>query len=132
MTLLLLDTHAFLWWLDDNPRLGARARAAIADPDNTVLVSAATAWEIAIKTGLGRLELGEPPEDVLPREIERGGFRPLAISVEHALVVRTLPLHHRDPFDRLLIAQAVAEGLRLVTADGAFANYDVGVVDAGE
>ncbi len=129
---LLLDTHVFLWWLDDSPRLGLKSRAAIADPDNTVWVSAATAWEIAIKTGLGRLEMSEPPEDILPREIERGGFRALAISVEHALRVRRLPPHHRDPFDRLLIAQASAEGLRLVTADRAFARYDVGLVDAGE
>ena len=129
---LLLDTHVLLWWLDDNPRLGARARAAIADSDNTVWVSSATAWEIAIKTGLGRLEMSEPPEEALPREIERGGFRPLAISVEHALAVRTLPHHHRDPFDRLLIAQAMAEDLRLVTADRAFADYDVSLIAAGE
>ena len=129
---LLLDTHVFLWWLDDNPRLGPKSRAAIADPDNTVWVSATSAWEIAIKTGLGRLELSEPPEDVLPREIERGGFRPLAISVDHALAVRSLPQYHRDPFDRLLIAQAMAEGLRLVTADRAFARYDVRLVDAGK
>jgi len=122
---LLLDTHVLLWWLDDSPRLGARARAAIADPDNTVWVSAATAWEIAIKTGLGRLELGEPPEDVLPREIERGGFRPLAISVEHALAVRALPLHHRDPFDRMLVAQAMLEDLTLVTRDENIAKYEV-------
>lgn len=129
---LLLDTHVFLWWLDDNPRLGPAARTAIADPDSTVWVSAATAWEIAIKTGLGRLEMSEPPEEVLPREIERGGFQPLAISVEHALAVRTLPRHHRDPFDRLLIVQAMAEDLRLVTADRAFAHYDVNLVAAGE
>ncbi len=129
---LLLDTHAFLWWLDDNSRLGPTARAVIADPDNTVWVSAASAWEIAIKTGLGRLEMSEPPEEVLPREIERGGFRSLAISVEHALAVRTLPPHHRDPFDRLLIAQAKVEDLRLVTADRSFADYDVDLIVAGE
>lgn len=129
---LLLDTHVLLWWLDDSPRLGARARAAIADPDNTVWVSAATAWEIAIKTGLGRLDMNEPPQEVLPREIEHGGFRPLAISMEHALAVRTLPPHHRDPFDRLLIAQAMAEDLRLVTADRAFARYGVSLIAAGE
>ena len=129
---LLLDTHAFLWWLDDNPRLGPKSRAAIADPNNTVWVSAASAWEIAIKAGLGRLEMSEPPEDALPREIERGGFRALAISVDHALAVRSLPQHHRDPFDRLLIAQAVAEGLRLITADRAFARYHVSLIEAGE
>ncbi len=129
---LLLDTHVFLWWLEDNPHLGPKSRAAIADPDNTVWVSAATAWEIAIKTGLGRLEMSEPPEEVLPRQIERGGFHPLAISVEHALAVRTLSRHHRDPFDRLLIAQAMAEDLRLVTADSAFAHYDVRLIAAGQ
>jgi PIN domain nuclease of toxin-antitoxin system len=127
---LLLDTHALLWWLDDSPRLGREARAHIAEPRNPVWVSAATAWEIAIKAGLGRLDLGEPPEACLPRELERGGFRPLAVGLDHALAVRGLPRHHDDPFDRMLIAQARAEGLAIVSADKAFATYDVAIVPA--
>jgi PIN domain nuclease of toxin-antitoxin system len=127
---LLLDTHVFLWWLDDDPRLGGGARARIADPAAAVFVSAATAWEIAIKSGLGRLHLAEPAEDFVPREIERGGFRPLPVTVDHALAVRTLAPHHRDPFDGLLIAQARCEGLRIVTADAAFAAYGIATLAA--
>ena len=127
---LLLDTHALLWWLEDNPRLGRGASAHIADPRNIVWVSAATAWEIAIKVALGRLDLGAPPEDCLPREMERGSLQPLPVTVSHALAVRTLPLHHADPFDRLLIAQAVSDGLRIVTADGAFTAYGVALLPA--
>ena len=93
-------------------------------------MSAATAWEIAIKSGLGRLHLSEPPEDCIPREIERGGFRALAITVDHVLAVRSLARHHGDPFDRLLIAQAMREGLRIVTADASFAAYGVATIPA--
>ena len=127
---LLLDTHVLLWWLGDDPRLGRAAAARITDPRNLVWVSAATAWEIAIKAALGRLDLGEPPEECLPREIERAGFRLLDVTIDHALAVRTLAAHHADPFDRLLIAQALSEGLQIVTADGAFAAYGVTVVPA--
>jgi PIN domain nuclease of toxin-antitoxin system len=128
---LLLDTHALLWWLADNRKLGRRTRAAIADPRATVWVSAASAWEIAIKVALGRLELGEPPEICLPREIERNHFTSLPVTVEHALAAAGLPPHHTDPFDRMLIAQAQLENLTLVTADEAFASYDVPIRDAG-
>jgi len=127
---LLLDTHALLWWLASDRKLGPFAKKQVADPGNVVWVSAATAWEIAIKVGIGRLDLGEPPEQCLPREIERGGFRSLAVTVAHALAVRTLPRHHADPFDRLLIAQAVTDGLRIVTADSAFDRYGVATLAA--
>ncbi len=127
---LLLDTHVLLWWLAASPKLGAGARKAIASPDATVWISAATAWEIAIKTSLGRLTLGEPPDVALPRELDRNGFRPLAVTIAHALAVRRLPTHHMDPFDRLLIAQAALEGLTLVTADPILRRYDVVVLDA--
>lgn len=127
---LLLDTHALLWWLDDNPRLGPTARRHIASPRNIIRVSAASAWEIAIKSGLGRLDLGEPPEECLPREIENGGFQHLDVTMRHALAVRTLPRHHADPFDRLLVAQARLEDLRIVTSDGAIQDYDVAIVPA--
>ncbi|MFI5178522.1 MAG: type II toxin-antitoxin system VapC family toxin [Vicinamibacterales bacterium] len=127
---LLLDTHAFLWWLEGHRKLGRRARTAIEQAEAGVWISAASAWEIAIKVGLGRLELDEPPEACLPREMERSGFQPLAVSVAHALAVRALPPHHADPFDRLLVVQAEAEGLTLVTADAVFGRYGVPTLDA--
>jgi PIN domain nuclease of toxin-antitoxin system len=127
---LLLDTHAFLWWLADSPRLGAEARKVIADPDARVWLSAASAWEIAIKALLGRLDLGEPPEVVVPRELKRNAFNALAVTVPHALAVRALPPYHRDPFDRLLIAQAQMEQLALVTSEPDIGKYDVAIVPA--
>jgi PIN domain nuclease of toxin-antitoxin system len=127
---LLLDTHVFLWWLEGSRKLGSGAREALAAGASSVWISAASAWEIAIKTALGRLTLGEPPEVCIPREIARSGFRPLAVSVEHGLAVRGLPRHHTDPFDRLLIAQASLDGLTLVSADRIFRRYDVRVIDA--
>ena len=127
---LLVDTHAFVWWLNDSPRLGRGARAEFADPTNRLWISAVSAWEIAIKVGVGRLELREPPEVCVPREIERGGFRALAVELDHALGVVELPPHHGDPFDRLLIAQARAEGLTIVTADRVFEAYQVATLAA--
>lgn len=126
----LVDTHVLLWWLDDSPKLGARARAQIADPLSAIWMSAATAWEIAIKVGLGRLDLSEPPEICLPRELERGQFRTLPVTVAHALAVRRLPAHHSDPFDRLLVAQARLEGLSIITVDPVLARYGVMTIDA--
>jgi PIN domain nuclease of toxin-antitoxin system len=126
MRRLLLDTHVFLWWNNDDRALGAAARAEIADSDNAVLVSAATAWEIATKRALGRLEA---PGDIASW-IEDGGFAALPISVEHAARSAELPPHHRDPFDRLLIAQAEIEGLTLVTSDAEIAKYGVAVLDS--
>lgn len=126
----LLDTRAFLWWLVDSPRLGGEARAPIADPAAILYVSAASAWEIAIKAALGRRRLAEPPEDWVPREIERGGFRALAITVEHGLAVRRPARHHSESFDRLLIAQALCKGLRIATADRMFSTYGIGTLAA--
>ena len=128
---LLLDTHTFLWWLEGSRKLGRRARATIG-AESAVWVSAATAWEIAIKMALGRLALRESPETCLPREILRSGFQTLAVSVAHALAVRTLPMHHADPFDRMLVAQAEAERMTLVTADTIFERYGVLTLDARE
>lgn len=127
---LLLDTHVLLWWLAGDRKLGRRAAALIGDPANAVSVSAATAWEIAIKAGLGRIELDEPPEVFLPRELQRGGFVELPVTVVHALAVRTLPRHHADPFDRLLVAQARQETMRLVTGDEIFGAYGVSTISA--
>lgn len=117
---LLLDTHAFLWFIAGDPRLSAPARAAIEDPANDKVVSAASAWEMAIKVSLGKLSLTEPFDVLVPRELARNGFRLLPIELSHAATVATLTFHHRDPFDRALIAQALAEQMAIVSADAAF------------
>ena len=122
---LLLDTHALVWWTENNSRLGKRAKAAIQDDRSTVWISAATIWEISIKAAIGRLDVQSAFEKALPLEMERSGFRALPIAFAHAYAVRHLPLHHADPFDRMLIAQAQCEGLTLLTADSQFAGYGV-------
>jgi PIN domain nuclease of toxin-antitoxin system len=125
---LLLDTHTFLWWLGDDPRLGPEARKAVADGDNLVFVSAATAWEIAVKRSLGKLEA---PGDILGW-VQESNFDPLSIEMEHAIASAELPPHHKDPFDRLLIAQALLENLTLLTHDTQIDPYDVPVLYAGD
>ena len=122
---LLLDSHAFLWWLAEDPKLGARARTAVADPSSTVYISAATVWELAIKAALGKLDLGGAD---LVEEIEANSFIELPMAARHALAAATLPRHHDDPFDRMLIAQARVEGLTLVTRDPAFGAYGVAIL----
>ncbi len=117
---LLLDTHALLWFALDDPQLSATARAAIADPTNAVLVSPASYWEIAIKVSLGKLKADAM--EVRDAALE-GGFVELPIRGPHALHVGGLAWHHRDPFDRLLIAQAAAEPMRLLTADEQLLAY---------
>lgn len=126
MRRLLLDTHALLWWLSDDPALGADARQMMEEPRNQVLVSAASIWEISIKQAKGMLEA---PED-LETLVEDEGFTKLPISLFHGQQAGKLPEIHRDPFDRMLIAQAQAEGLELVTADGIIPQYGVRVVSA--
>jgi PIN domain nuclease of toxin-antitoxin system len=122
---LLLDTHAFLWMLDAPQRLPAWIRTAIADGENEVFVSAASAWEIAIKQAIGRLpEARADPLDAL----HRSGLAELPITVEHARRTRSLPLLHRDPFDRMLVAQAQTEGLALISRDPAIREYQVTVL----
>ena len=116
---LLLDTHALLWWLADEG-LTDQTRDAIADPANLVMVSAASACEISIKKALGKVSA---PDD-LERQVDESGFSPLPISIAHALAAGQLPRHHDDPFDRMLIAQAFAEGLIIVTHDKRFADYN--------
>jgi PIN domain nuclease of toxin-antitoxin system len=118
---LLLDTHVVLWWLDNPGQLSRQAKKAIQDGRNRVYVSAAVAWEIAIKKSLGKLEA---PDD-LEEMIAANRFSPLPVTIPHALGVMLLPDHHRDPFDRILIAQAVHEGFRLVTRDQEIAKYPV-------
>ena len=120
---LLLDTHVFLWWRADDPQLEETARAAIAEAD-VVFVSAATAWEAAIKAALGRLQL----PDTVESGVEDSGFEKLPITFSHAEAAAVLPPHHHDPFDRMLLAQATAEGLTLVTHDRKLESYDVPIL----
>lgn len=127
---LLLDTQALLWWKEGSRKLGPRARRAIELDAASVWVSAVSAWEIAIKLSAGRLVLRVPLQQWMPAELERNGFSTLAVSVAHAVGVASLPDHHDDPFDRLLIVQARFEGLTIVTSDTAFDDYDVPVLDA--
>jgi PIN domain nuclease of toxin-antitoxin system len=122
---LLLDTHVLLWWLADES-LSQRARDAIADPDNLVMVSAATAWEISIKKALGKLAA---PDD-LEQQVQAGGFTALPISIAHGIAAGQLARHHEDPFDRMLIAQAVAESLTIVTRDQRFEDCAVALLPA--
>ena len=119
---LLLDTHAFLWWLNDDSNLGDAARAAISSSSSTVWISAATIWEISIKRTLGKLKVNM---DGLMLGIPASGFIELPISAQHGLVAGDLPRHHNDPFDRMLIAQAQMEELTLVTRDSAFKAYGI-------
>lgn len=127
---LLLDTHVWLWLQTAPERLGA-ALAAAEDPANDLLLSAASTWEIAIKWRLGKLPLPEPPSTYVPDRMASSGVTPLPINLAHTTGLSELPTHHADPFDRLLVVQAAAEGARLVTADPALRPYDVDVLWAG-
>ena len=123
---LLLDTHILLWWLDASPSLSKTASEAISDVSNLVFVSAAVVWEIRIKQTLGKLKIPADFRQVL----ERQPFEKLPITAEHAHAVGDLPSHHRDPFDRMLIAQAKVEGLTIVTHDRIFRQYRIPLVEA--
>lgn len=122
---LLLDTHTFLWFVGDDPKLSATARLMIGDGDNEVMLSLASIWEIAIKVSLGKLLLAEPLESFVTTQIERNDIRLLPIHMSHAIKVATLPFHHRDPFDRLLVAQGLVEQLPILGADNVFSDYGV-------
>ena len=122
---LLLDTHVLIWAVDQPDRLGSRARSALEDAGNEALISAATTWEIAIKTGLGELTLSVPYREWMDRVIADLRSTILPITVEYADVQAQLPCHHRDPFDRMLIAQAMAEKIPLVANEETFDQYGV-------
>jgi len=122
---LLLDTHTFLWFLLDDPRLSTTVRDLIDDPANDIEVSPATYWEIAIKISLGKYELPESYDVFIKREIATNDFRILPIEPMHTAALITLPYHHRDPFDRLLIAQAMVEAIPILSVDAAFDAYPV-------
>lgn len=125
MTRILLDTHAFLWWVEGDRSLPAKARAAIADPGNECLFSMASAWEIAIKIALGKLKLTVPVRRYIVEHVAANGFSMLDIGIAHVGRIETLEKHHGDPFDRLLVAQALEEAVPIVTADPVFRKYGV-------
>jgi PIN domain nuclease of toxin-antitoxin system len=121
----LLDTHAFLWFILDDPKLSERAKALIADADNAVEISPASYWEIAIRISLGKYALPESYAGFMERQLADNDFRILPIEPRHAAVLIDLPFHHRDPFDRLLVAQAICEEIPLVSTDPALDAYPV-------
>ncbi|MFZ1701585.1 MAG: type II toxin-antitoxin system VapC family toxin [Pyrinomonadaceae bacterium] len=125
---LLLDTHVFIWAAEQNPRLSSAAIAMLNDPGETVFFSAVSALEIAIKWSKGNLELPSSPYEFVSRAISTAGISQLAVSLRDACAVGDLPFHHNDPFDRLLVAQARTNGLRLMTADPMLERYDVDVI----
>jgi PIN domain nuclease of toxin-antitoxin system len=122
---LLLDTHALIWWMEDSPRLSVSARDAIADVGNTVAVSAASAWEITTKHRLGKLPMSDVVARDLAMQVQSQGFTLLDISFRHACLAGALGHEHRDPFDRMLIAQALADGLTLVSIETVFDAFGV-------
>ena len=125
---VLLDTHAFLWWIMDDVRLSSHARAVIADGHNELFLSVASGWEIAIKARLGKIQLPSDPASFVPKQLRINSIEPLAVQMTHALRVHSLPGHHRDPFDRILVAQAQVEQVLIITADPHIAQYDVEIV----
>jgi PIN domain nuclease of toxin-antitoxin system len=124
----LLDTHVFLWWITNRDLLSQPARQIIGDGGNELFFSAGSAWEIAIKTRLGKLRLSDDLERFIAEQLTVNAFQPLPIYVSHALRVHSLPDHHRDPFDRILIAQAQMENLPILSSDPLIGQYDVRVL----
>jgi PIN domain nuclease of toxin-antitoxin system len=124
---LLLDTHTFIWFDAEPAKLSARAAQLVADPNNRVLLSVASVWELAIKTQLGKLALRDAVQTVADDQVARNAIELLPVRAEHVYAVGALPPAHKDPFDRLLAAQAIVEGASLVTADAVFAQYPVAV-----
>lgn len=119
---LLLDTHTFLWFIDDNPKLSAAAKKLL-ESDVDLMVSAASLWEIAIKVSIGKLTLTQPFQEFIPDQLTRNSVKLLEISIAHLAVVSSLPFHHRDPFDRLMVAQAISEKVPIVSVDDKFDLY---------
>lgn len=128
----LLDTHCWLWWNIEPERLNQEAHQIISESGNELFLSTASAWEISIKHAIGRLRLPVPPKQYIPDRLYANQITGLPIGLEHVLHVNELPHHHRDPFDRVLIAQAIVEQLTLVTADDTLRQYDVKLLWAGQ
>lgn len=124
----MLDTHVFLWWITDDPRLTVRARSVIGEGKNIIFFSAASAWEIAIKARLGKLKVPGDLRAFIAEQLALNNITPLPVRLSHALYVYVLPDYHRDPFDRLLVAQAQIENLLLLTSDLQIAKYAVEII----
>lgn len=122
---LLLDTHSFIWWADQIERLSPAALSALADETNELVLSVASVWEMQIKTQLGKLSLSLPLTELLQNQQETNSLTVLPVTLAHVLALDALPFHHKDPFDRLLIAQSIEEDLTIVTADSQFSTYSV-------
>jgi PIN domain nuclease of toxin-antitoxin system len=125
---VLVDTHAFFWWVVDNPKLSVRARALFAAQDNEICVSAVVAWELATKARMGKWSEALPIATNIGSVVEENRFTPLGISIEHARTAGFLPGRHRDPFDRLLAAQSLVEGIPLISADPVFRSFNTAVI----
>jgi len=124
----LIDTHCWLWWIESPERLSNQALDLIRRGENTVLFSAASSWEIAIKYAIGKIHLPEAPEEFIPKRVARDSFTTIPIEHTHAIHTASLPMHHSDPFDRLLIAQAQLENVPILTADPKIEHYSVNVI----
>ncbi|MEO5371250.1 MAG: type II toxin-antitoxin system VapC family toxin [Magnetococcus sp. DMHC-1] len=122
---ILLDTHVFLWWINSPNHLSGHARDLLSDPQNSFILSLVSVWELAIKIRLGKLHFSEPLDQFVSCEVTGNQFHHLDIKLQHVTRVATLPLHHRDPFDRLLIAQSLVEEMPILSADGTFDSYGV-------
>ncbi len=124
----LLDTHAFLWWIADDPSLSEKARSIISDEKNEIYLSAVSVWEIAIKSRAGRLELKEELDPFVTRHVRKNAFLPLPVTLTHSAKVQLLPNHHRDPFDQMLAAQSMVEEMPLITIDKMIESFGARVV----
>lgn len=124
---LLLDTQAFLWYVDANPKLSAKAKLALEDPSAELYLSAASVWEVAIKVGVEKLKLPEPIDRYFEKRLGNS-IKPLEVDWRHAMAVAALPDFHKDPFDRMLAAQAAVEGMALVSSDKVFKEYKANVI----
>lgn len=125
---VLLDTHSFLWWIGDDHQLSDKARSTIEDSSNQIFLSAASGWEIAIKTQLGKLTLPHSPEVFVSEQLQLNGFQPLSVSLSHTLHTASLPAIHRDPFDRILVAQSQVEKMAIITSDPLIQRYKVNTI----
>jgi PIN domain nuclease of toxin-antitoxin system len=128
---ILLDTQCWLWWIAAPEKLSQRARRRIADKRNTIYLSAASSWEVAIKYGIGKLPLPEPPMKFIPKRLARDAITALPIEITHTLYVADLPRHHKDPFDRILISQSINEDIPIMTVDKQFELYEADIILAG-
>ncbi|MBU1342570.1 MAG: type II toxin-antitoxin system VapC family toxin [Proteobacteria bacterium] len=124
----LLDTNAFLWFISGSDRLSGKARDYMADFNNDLILSTASLWEIAIKTSLGKLELLSPFDQLIPAQLEKNAINVLPIELDHISAIINLEVHHRDPFDRLIIAQGITEQIPVITSDAMFTRYPVKVI----